>query len=138
MTRPRSTTRGGSITGKWGCYDMARASFKITFDKRAVKARVNGANKNAIPIVAQEALKDANALARRQSGELVESSLNNSDLEHGKLVWQTKYARRMYYTGVPRKNKNPRAVLMWAHRGAQANLPKYIRMMNALAKGGGG
>ena len=117
---------------------MAKASFKITFDKGAVKARVNGINKKAIPVVAQEALKDANALARRQSGELVESSLINSDLEHGKLVWQTKYARRMYYTGIPRRNKNPRAVLMWAHRAAQANLAKYARMMNGFAKGGGG
>jgi hypothetical protein len=97
---------------------MAKAGFKITFDKGAVKARVNGINKNAIPIVAQEALKDANALARRQSGELVESSLTNSDLEHGKLVWQTKYARRMYYTGIPRRNKPARRPYVGAQSGA--------------------
>ena len=112
--------------------------FKFEFNSAAVKARIQRANDAAIPIVANEALKDSNALARRQSGALVESSITHSDLKHGRLVWQTKYARRMYYTGTPKLNKNRRASLMWAHKAAKANLAKYTQMMNKLTKGGGG
>jgi len=112
--------------------------FTFSFDSAAVKARIQRLNDVAIPIVAKEALKDANALARRQSGALVESSITHSDLNHGRLIWQTKYARRMYFTGKPRLNKNRRATLMWAHKAARANIGKYTRIVNEVVKGGGG
>ncbi len=111
--------------------------FKFDFNSAAVMERVQRINSKAIPIVANEALKDANVLARRQSGALVESSIIHSDPKTGRLVWQTKYARRMYFTGTPKLNKNPRASLMWAHKAAKANIRKYTAIVQNVVKGGG-
>lgn len=92
------------------------AGVKVFLDKGKVKDRI----KDAIPFVnqamSQQALKDSNFYARQQTSELIESSLRASDFQKGLLVWNTKYARKMYYVGRPRTDVNPNASKMWAHK----------------------
>ena len=103
------------------------------FDKAALMARVEAAKVMGIAAVSNEALKDANYYAREDTGELIRSSIRASRPEQGELVWDTPYAKSMYYTGTPSQDTNPNASLLWAHRGYSENHAKYNRMLEKIA-----
>lgn len=105
---------------------------KFNFDKNRVAASIQANCDKGIAIISSMALDDANHYAREDSGELIRSSLRASQPENGRLVWDTPYAKRMYYVGHPVKDVNPNASLMWAHKGASANKDKYLRMLKKL------
>lgn len=66
------------------------------------------------PIVAEKILADCNHFVRMQSGTLANSARIE---EKGKIIrWKTPYAKRVYYTGTPRKNVNPNASLRWCEK----------------------
>ena len=108
---------------------------KFNFDKNRVAASIRANCDKGIAIISNEALEDANHYAREDSGELIRSSLRASQPEKGRLVWDTPYAKRMYYVGHPVKDVNPAASLMWAHKGASANKGKYLKMLQDLREG---
>jgi hypothetical protein len=107
---------------------------RVTLDKAAVKARVEAASRKATIIVANELLKDSNYYCREDSGELKRSAIRASKLEEGKLIWNTPYAKRMYYIGNPVKDKNRNASLMWAQKAADNHREKYIKMAQKAVK----
>ena len=106
----------------------------VTLDKEAVKARVEAAAQKCTAVFANELLKDANFYCREDSGELIRSSIRASKPEEGLLIWDTPYAKRMYFTGRPVTDRNPNASLMWVHRAANENKDKYIRMLKKIIK----
>lgn len=106
---------------------------EFQFDKAALMTRIEAASKKGIAAVANEALKDANYYARMDTGELIRSSLRASRPEEGELVWDTPYAKKMYYTGVPSRDANPNASLLWAHKGYAENHAKYSRILEKIA-----
>ena len=73
------------------------------------------ATEKARYLVSEQVLADCNRHARRDTGELIRSSRMYSDTRAGVLVWDTPYAKRVYFEGVPNTttNHNPEAVLMW-------------------------
>ena len=89
---------------------------KVTVDKSRVAARIKAAKETMIPAVAEQALSDCNYFARRDQGTMIESSETASDLQKGELVWDTPYAKKVYYTGSPSKDANPNASLMWCEK----------------------
>ena len=89
---------------------------KVTFDRSRVAARIQSGIDRMIPAVAEQALADCNYFARRDQGTLIQSSETASDLQKGELVWNTPYAKKVYYTGTPSTDVNPNASLMWAHK----------------------
>ena len=107
----------------------------VQFNKSALKAKIDVASEKGIAAVCNEALKDANFYARKDTGELIRSSINASSPEKGELVWNTPYAKRMYYTGHPSRDSNPNASLLWAHKGYAENKDKYLRILETVAKG---
>lgn len=66
-------------------------------------------------LLSSQILADANKHARMDTGALIQSSQRFSNLEKGELVWDTPYAKRVYYTGTPSTDNNPDAQLMWVH-----------------------
>lgn len=68
-------------------------------------------------LLSNQILEDSNKHARKQDGNLILSSKRFSNLDKGELVWNTPYAKRVYYTGTPdtTKGHNPDAQLMWVH-----------------------
>lgn len=84
--------------------------------------------------VAKTALEDANAYCRYWSGELVSSS-KNSRLEKGLLIWDTPYARRVYYLGTPNKRINPNASILWAHKAAAIHGKQWRNKALSVIKG---
>ncbi len=89
---------------------------KVEFNKAAVMARIKTAAEKAQIAVSEQALQDSNQYARHDQGQLIKSSMIASQPEKGLLIWDTPYARKVYFTGTPSKDVNLNASLMWAHK----------------------
>ena len=89
------------------------AKVTVTIDRSRVAARIKAGKMAMVSAVAEQALSDCNYFAKRGQGTLIESSQTASDLENGLLVWNTPYARKQYYTGVPSLDQNPNASILW-------------------------
>lgn len=87
---------------------------KITFDTRAVAAKIEGAAQKATAILAGQALSDCNEFCPEDQGVLINSSSIHSDLKKGLLVWSTPYARYLYYGLLMVDSKTGSA---WAREG---------------------
>ena len=107
----------------------------VQFNAAALKANIEAAAEKGIAIVANEALKDANYYARKDSGEMIRSSIVATQHKTAELVWNAPYSARVYYTGHPSKDANPNASLLWAHKGYAENKDKYLRILETVAKG---
>ncbi|MPW26258.1 minor capsid protein [Alkalibaculum sp. M08DMB] len=104
----------------------------VTFNKQAVKARISTATEKGTYILANELLKDSNYYAREDSGELIRSSIRASNIKKGTLIWDTPYAKKMYYVGSPSRDKNPNASTLWAQKAADENKEKYLRIVQKV------
>lgn len=107
---------------------------ELQFDKSVLAAKIQTASEKGIAAVTNEALKDANYYAREDTGELIRSSIRASRPAEGELIWDTPYAKKMYYVGHPSTDTNPNASLLWAHRGYAENHKKYERILETVAK----
>lgn len=111
---------------------MANIQIKLhnagaTIDRLRAKAE------EALPQVSEVILQDCNVYVRMQSGTLAQSAR----LEDGghRITWNTKYAKRVYYTGTPRTNRNASASLMWCERAKAANEGKWQELLQRLING---
>ena len=86
---------------------------------------------------ARLALSDCNRYCKVDSGELQKSSEAASDLNSGRLVWKTPYARAAYYLENARTEKNPEACAMWAHKAAARHSAEWLQYAETVLKGGG-
>lgn len=91
-------------------------SVKIKMDKSAVVGRIKTGKAAMIPAVAEQALADCNHFVRRYQDTMIKSSETASDLKKGELVWDTDYAKKVYYTGTPSHDVNSNASLMWCEK----------------------
>ena len=85
-------------------------------------------------LLAKQVLEDSNKHARRDSGDMILSSYRSSDLVHGQLVWNTPYAKRVYFTGTPSHDENPDAELMWVHVARDRYSKDWLVVFQNLAK----
>lgn len=88
----------------------------ITTNIPLIKLKVNSAWKKTLVPLAEQALTDCNYYVRQDTGALRSSSLSASIPREGLLIWNTPYAKRVYYTGSPSKEVNPNASLMWCEK----------------------
>lgn len=70
---------------------------QIKIDPNKVGAHVMGAWDDALPMLSEEILADCNEYCKEDSGALIKSSIIHSQLDEGKLVWETPYAKRQYW-----------------------------------------
>ena len=99
--------------------------FVKRFEELAVKARY---------LLSSQVLADSNKHARMDTGEMIFSSQRASDLPKGLLVWDTPYAKRVYFTGTPSTDRNPDAELMWVHVARDRYSKDWLAMFEQLAK----
>lgn len=92
------------------------AKVTITIDRSRIAARIKSGIDQMIPAVAEQALADSNEYCRVDQGQLRQSSETASDLQKGELVWNTPYAKKVYYAGEPSLYPNENASLMWAEK----------------------
>lgn len=111
-------------------------SAKVYTDMAAIKKRMEAAKKFVNYAATEAIIEYGNIFVREDTGELKDSALIASNREEGKAIWDTPYAKRMYYTGKPARDKNPNASLMWADKGVNTyrkELDKVVQ--NAFNKG---
>lgn len=83
--------------------------------------------------VADTILEDCNVYVRMQSGDLADSAKKE---ENGKkITWNTPYAKRVYYTGTPKKNVNPLASLRWCEQAKRMHQNEWAEEASELFKG---
>lgn len=99
--------------------------FVERFEKLAEKARY---------LLSSQVLADSNKHARMDTGEMIFSSQRASDLPKGLLVWDTPYAKRVYFTGTPSTDRNPDAELMWVHVARDRYSKDWLAMFEQLAR----
>lgn len=110
------------------------ASVRVNLDISAVTARMTNASQQAIHATSQQALKDCNYYCKQDQGTLISSSQTNSDLENGKLIWKTPYARKQYYLKSTSKDINSNAEWMWAHKAKSVHNEDWKAVFQAALK----
>lgn len=76
---------------------------------------------------------DCNEFVRMQTGALK----NSARVEDGghSITWNTRYAKRVYYTGSPRTNVNPNASLRWCEKGKAAYAADWGKTATEMVRG---
>ena len=70
---------------------------KIQIDPNKVGAKVMGAWKESLLPLSSQILEDCNQYVKVDQHTMESSSYAASDLNNGKLVWDTPYAKRQYW-----------------------------------------
>jgi hypothetical protein len=111
---------------------------RVKVDTKRIKPKIEKAVNMAQAVVDSELLKDSNKYAPRDTGNLVNSSLRASQIGKGKLIWDTPYARRLYYNPQYNfsKDKNPMAGGLWFERAKSVHSKKWTRIADQAIKRG--
>lgn len=108
----------------------------ITTDIPAIKIKLDGNWRKNLHALSEQVLTDCNFFCRVDTGTMRSTSLIASDLSNGTLIWDTPYAAKVYYTGVPSTDVNPNASLMWAEKAAGQFGASWNSLAQRLFDGG--
>lgn len=100
---------------------------RVQFD---ATERMRLAAKRAQFIVDQQVIKDSNYYCPQDTGNLQGSALLASPVGEGKVIWNTPYARRLYYNPQYNfsKDKNMNARGYWFEAAKSQYKAKWIQM----------
>lgn len=112
------------------------AGIKITHNRAQIERRISAGAANAVTVVTEQVVKDSNYFCREDQGTLIASSQTASDYKAGKAVWDTPYAKRVYYTGTPSRDKNANASLMWVEKARARSGKQWEQSANKAFKEG--
>lgn len=107
---------------------------ELTSNADKIVKKFEGLSEKGRYLLSSQILADANRHARMDEGTLINSSLEYSNLQKGELVWNTVYAKRVYFTGTPSHDKNPYAELMWVHVARDRHGKDWVTIFANLAK----
>ena len=111
---------------------------KVTLDRNRVLARVQNGETDAAESAARALMEYGNIFVREDTGLLRDSAHVKQSGTEAEVIWDPAggYAKKVYYTGTPAKDKNPNASLMWAEKAAKS-YEKEIQQVyqNAFTKG---
>lgn len=112
---------------------MGSVKIKVHNPQKTVDRLKSAFSQFALPIVAEQILTDCNTYVRMQTGNLAASG----HVEAGgkRIVWDTSYAKRVYYTGTPRKNVNPDASLRWCEKAKRNHKKQWAQQATRLVGG---
>lgn len=113
-------------------------SVKIKLYEDAIKTRIKSGTELATIAVTEAVVEYGNIFVREDQGTLKDSALIKSQPKKGLALWDTDYAKRVYYTGTPSKDVNANASLMWAQKGIDTHKTELQEIaQNAYRKGMG-
>lgn len=106
---------------------------KISINRHAVEARVMGAFKAGLSVLAGEIRDDCNQYCKEDTGMLIASSMVHSRLDQGRIIWQTPYARRQYWEiRTAYQTVNPNAQWRWAEAAKRYHMHDWERQAQRL------
>lgn len=119
---------------------MLKFNVKVDVDTNKLQSKRQNATKAAQMQLDQDVLKDSNYYIPKAIGTLEGSGVRASQVGKGKVIWDTPYARRLYYNPQYNfsKDKNPNARGLWFEAAkakkkgnwldeARKNYKKYFR-----------
>lgn len=109
-------------------------AFQVVTNKAQVKARIDSAMQHTIAALTEQVVADGNEFCRIDTGALADSALRASEPQKGRAVWDTPYARRVYLTGSPSRDKNPSAALMWVEKAKAQYGNEWKKLANKQFK----
>lgn len=115
---------------------MSGVTCTVNFDSTTVKVRVEDKTKRAQIALDSMVLSDSNYFVPVKTSTLEKSSIINSVLGSGTLVWRTPYAKKQY-NGVNydhSKQLNPNACAKWFEAAKARWLDKWTRFANEQFK----
>lgn len=109
---------------------------KIKRDTPAILLKLQAGNSGMVAAVTDTVVEYGNIFVREDQGALKDSALIASRPQEGLAIWDTPYAKRVYYTGAPSTDKNPDASLQWAEKGVRTYRKELDRVaQNSFVKG---
>lgn len=109
------------------------SSVRIQMDKGRIRRAADSAWDAARPLLAETILTDCNTYCRFDEGALVESG--HTEDGGASIVYDTPYAKRVYYTGTPRTHRNPSAKLMWCDYARKQHKREWEKRAQKLMEG---
>lgn len=82
-------------------------------------------------VLDQQILKDSNNYAPQDTSELIRSGIRMSMIGRGQIIWDTPYARRLYYNPQYNfsKDVNPNAQGLWFEAAKAAHLHEWTALV---------
>lgn len=103
---------------------------RTKIDLRGVDEKIRRSTEKAQATLDQQVLNDSNKFAPMDVGTLIGSSLTASEIGKGRLVWDTPYARRLYWN--PQYNfsrdSNANAGGLWFARAKAMYLSDWVKL----------
>lgn len=93
---------------------MIRTTVSINWDENIEEKAMNAVAKAQV-VLDEQVLKDSNYFIPKDTGQLEDSSIIASRIGEGEIIWDTSYARKVYY-GVTinfHTDMNPNAQALW-------------------------
>lgn len=100
---------------------------RIRSDLNKITSKLEKGSENAMLILSSQVLQDSNYYIPKRDGFLETSSLIHSRLEDGELVWNTIYARRLYWNPQYNfsKDVNPNAKGLWFEHAKSEHIRQW-------------
>lgn len=101
---------------------------------KTVKGRISELSSKGQELLDSEVLKSSNVFIPMDSVELLRSSLRSTNFGSGRVIWDTVYARRLYYNPDFNfsKDKNTNAQGLWYEAAKSKDLTSWISMISKL------
>ena len=108
----------------------------VSFDVRKILNKITKASEKGVSIASQQVLKDSNFYAREDTGALIASSITASDTKNGIIIWNTPYARKVYYTGRVSTDVNSNARKLWFEVAKKKHGKDWQKILEKVIKQG--
>lgn len=109
---------------------MISINVNVQINERQVSGKINKGLDRAQFYLDQQVLKDSNYYIPKNEGYLEKSGILHSKIGEGKIIWNTPYARRLFYgTGYKfSKDKNPNASALWYYAAESQHKYDWYRI----------
>jgi|SRR5690606_22401678 hypothetical protein len=109
---------------------------RVKVDVKGVPEKIRKFREMGQKVLDEQILKDSNKYAPEDTGELIRSSIRSTRFGSGRIIWDTPYARRLYYNPQYNfsKDKNPNAGGLWFRRARARHLNQWKKMLEQLKK----
>ena len=114
-----------------------RIDVKLNLNIPATVKRLDPRFQRAQMFLDNEVIKDCTPYVPMRDGNLYRSAMTGSKIGSGKIVYNTPYARRMYYGLSFRfsKDKHPQACAQWFEKAKAVFLKAWIDGVSKIIKG---
>lgn len=107
----------------------------VKVNPATVTAKVTDAFDAILPQLSELILADCNEYCKEDSTALIGSSISHSQMKEGKLIWETPYARRQYWSiETAYKDVNPKATWKWCEAAKAKEKEKWRLQAEALMR----